>query len=451
MRELLACDDDHARAAAVQQLRYRHTHQPDAPTLLRKAANDPNGIVRMEAAIAASYVGTKDALDAMLEVFKHPHGGHLDYAILCALGSHTLKPHWEGNPRYDVAKWIRQSARADELREPKPTPSEAAFDKQKQLKVVTVSCIPERMLFTVDRFIVAPGQAVKLVFTNPDATDHNLVIVKPDALVDVGTAANEMARDPKNANSDFIPADKRHLILHATPMVGETRRQEVAVLRFTAPTDPGVYPFLCTFPGHWVVMKGDMVVAATEAEAEKLLAARKPAVVKQWKVTDFPQVETKKDDATVVRGMRAFLKANCHQCHAIAGHGVNLGPDLCNVSEGFKGDKLLRQILEPSAEIADQYRIQRLTLNDGRTVTGVIVKQEAGEYHVIANLLAPTVVNRLAVKDVDEKVPSRTSPMPEGLLNVLTRDEIVDLLSFLEVGYNLPAHLKHEVFPPAKK
>jgi putative heme-binding domain-containing protein len=451
LRELLACDDHHARAAAVQQLRYRHPYLTDVAALLRKAANDPNGIVRMEAAIAASYVGTKDALDAMLDVFKHPHGGHLDYAILCALGSRTLKPHWEGNPRSDVAKWLRQSAKADEFREPKPTPAEAAFDKQKKLKVVTISCIPERMLFTVDRFTVAPGQAVKLVFTNPDATDHNLVIVKPEALVEVGTAANEMARDPKNANSDFIPKEKQHLILHATPMVGETRRQQVAVLRFTAPTEPGVYPFLCTFPGHWVVMKGDMVVAATEAEAEKLLAARKPTLVKEWKVTDFPQIETKKDDASVVRGMRAFLKANCHQCHAIAGHGVNLGPDLCNVVERFKGDKLLKQILEPSAEIPDQYRVQRLTLNDGRTVTGVIVKQESGEYHVIANLLTPAVVTRVAVKDVEEKIPSRTSPMPEGLLNVLTRDEILDLVSFLEVGYKLPTHLKHEVFPPVKK
>jgi hypothetical protein len=84
-------------------------------------------------------------------------------------------------------------------------------------------------------------------------------------------------------------------------------------------------------------------------------------------------------------------------------------------------------------------------------VTGVIVKQESGEYHVIANLLTPAVVTRVAVKDVEEKIPSRTSPMPEGLLNVLTRDEILDLVSFLEVGYKLPTHLKHEVFPPVKK
>ena len=58
-------------------------------------ARDPAGLVRMEAAIAASYIGTKEALDAMLDVLKHPRGGHLAYAITCALESHTLRPHWE--------------------------------------------------------------------------------------------------------------------------------------------------------------------------------------------------------------------------------------------------------------------------------------------------------------------------------------------------------------------
>jgi putative heme-binding domain-containing protein len=451
LRQLLKCEEPPARAAAVQQLRYRHELFPDAADLIRAAANDPNGLVRMEAAIAASYVGTRAALDAMLDVFKHPRGGHLDYAIVCALGSRTLKPLWEGNPKYDVAKYLREANRAEEFREPRPTAAQAAFDKQKNAKTVAVSCIPERMLFTVNRFDVLPGQPVKLVFTNPDATDHNLVIVKPGALAEVGVAANEMARDPRNANSDFLPPDKKGLILHATPMVGAGRAAQVAVLRFAAPTEAGIYPFVCTFPGHWVVMNGEMVVANSPAEAEKLIAARKPAIVKAWTAADFPEVVTKKDDATVVRGLRAFLKANCHQCHAVAGHGVNLGPDLCNVSERFKGEKLLKQILEPSAEIPDQYRVQRLALSDGRAVTGVVVKQEAGEYHVVANLLTPTAVTRVAVKDVDERVPSKTSPMPEGLLNVLTRGEVLDLVSFLEVGYKLPDHLKHEVFPPARK
>ena len=64
------------------------------------------------------------------------------------------------------------------------------------------------MLFTNKQFSVRPGQPVKLVFLNPDATDHNLVLVQPGAMEEVGVAANAMARDPKNATSDFIPEEK---------------------------------------------------------------------------------------------------------------------------------------------------------------------------------------------------------------------------------------------------
>jgi hypothetical protein len=45
--------------------------------------------------------------------------------------------------------------------------------------------VPERMLFSVKNFTAAPGQPVKVVFTNPDATDHNLVFVKPNKMAEV--------------------------------------------------------------------------------------------------------------------------------------------------------------------------------------------------------------------------------------------------------------------------
>jgi putative heme-binding domain-containing protein len=375
-------------------------------------------------------------------VFQHPRGGHLDYAIRSALGSRTLKPTWEGNPRYDVASRLKDLTPRDDFKEPTPTAKEAQFDGQKNLAVVRVSCVPERMLFTVDQFAVTTGQPVKLVFTNPDATDHNLVVVKPDALAEVGIAANEMAKDPRNANSDFLPPEKKHLILHATPMIGPTRPAQVSVLRFAAPAEPGVYPFVCTFPGHWVVMKGEMVVARDLADVPAMLAARKPAAVAEWSMKDFADLTVKHDRETVARGLKAFMKAQCTQCHRVFGHGVNLGPELCDVSLRYKGEKLLRQVLEPSSEINDKYLNQRLDLADGRVVTGVVAKEEGGEYHVLMNLLTPDSVTRVPVKDVVRKVPSKVSPMPTGLANVLTREEVIDLLGFLEAGFEIPPHPK---------
>lgn len=444
LRDLLACDNHHARAAATEQLRFWHDAMGDGYALLESAINDRSAIVRMQGVIAASYIGTKQALDSMLQVLEHPHGGHLNYAITCALGSHTLRRHWEQDDSYSVAKILRQAKQKSQLREPTPSAPEAQFDAQPDLLSVTISCVPEVMRFTQEQFVAKTGQPVKVVFTNPDATDHNLVLVKPGALEEVGMAANAMARDPKNANSDFIPKEKRSLILQATKMIGPTRSSQVHVLRFRAPKKPGVYPYVCTFPGHWVVMKGIMVVADSEAEAKQMLANEKPRIIQEWKLSDFADLQVPEaDEQRIMRGMAAFMKANCSQCHVLQGHGVNLGPDLKEVAKRYKGQKLLRQLLEPSAEINDKYQSYKFLLADGRVVGGVIVKDTKKHLEVMTNLLTPDKLTRVVKDDIEQQIKSTVSAMPAGLLDVLTRTEIEDLLSFLEsAGFAMPEHLK---------
>ena len=329
LQELLSCESHHARAAAVTQLRFWHEEFDNAIELLRAAANDDNAIVRMEAAILATYIGSKDAFDALLQVLDHPSEGHLSYAISCALGSRTMRPHWENDESSNVAKLLRDARRKTQLREPSPSATQAQFDSQKDLASFTISCLPEVMKFTQEQIAVKTGQPVKIVFTNPDATDHNMVFVKPGALAEVGIAANEMARDPKNASSDFIPKSKRNLILHASKMIGPTRKSKIHVFRFDAPNQPGIYPYVCTFPGHWVVMKGIMVVADDLSKVDEIIAASRPKVVQEWKMSDFAGYKTPApSDDRMTRGMTAFSKANCNQCHLLGGRGVSLGPEL---------------------------------------------------------------------------------------------------------------------------
>ncbi|MBI1246620.1 hypothetical protein GC197_02105 [bacterium] len=447
LEDLLSCDVPMARAAATKQLRYWYPYVEDWPARLNAAANDENGIVRMQAAIAATYIGTKPAFTAMLDVLKHPRDGHLAYAINCALMSKTMRAHWEGNPRYNIARILKQAAEDTEIKEPKPTVAEAKFDAQRGLKLVKVSAMPERMLFDVKHFMVAPGQPVKIVFTNPDATDHNFVIVKPGTLAEVGMAANEMAKDPTNAKSDFIPREKMDLVIHNTPMIGPTKAAQIAVLRFEAPKEEGIYPYVCTFPGHWVVMNGVMVVAKDDASAQALMDASVPQVVKEWKFTDFAdfdKTEHLKDDATLMRGMTAFVKARCNQCHVVAGHGTNLGPDLTESIKKLKGKQLLQQMVEPSSQINEKFQnVQFLTIG-GRVITGVVVEEDDKQYRVATNLLTPNSLTTILKEDVDQMAPSKISPMPSGLLNILTKQEIYDLHSFIEAGgYEMPEHLKH--------
>ncbi|MEZ6114820.1 MAG: GDSL-type esterase/lipase family protein, partial [Pirellulaceae bacterium] len=442
LRSLLDCDDPHARAAATQQLRYWHPYLDDLPVLLKQSANDDSATVRMEAAIAATYIATRDAFEAMVDVLKHPREGHLAYAITCALSSQTMRPYWEGNPNYDITRLLKLAARAQTIKEPPPTASESQFDRQADLARIDIACVPERMMFTRKQFHVRPGQPVKIVFTNPDATDHNFVIVQPGALAEVGMAANEMARDPRNANSDFIPPEKREAILHATRMIGPTRATQIQVLRFTAPTEPGIYPYVCTFPGHWVVMNGVMIVADSQSAAERLVADSQPKIVREWTMRDFkdlPSTDTRPDDAQLARGMTAFVKARCNQCHVIAGHGVNLGPDLAQSVKQLQGKALLQQMLEPSSKIHDKFQNYQFLTSEGRVVTGVVVKEDEQAYHIATNLLTPTTLTMIRKQDVEEKVASKISPMPSGLLNILTKQEILDLHAFVAAGgYHLP-------------
>jgi azurin len=259
---LLECSDSHARAAATHQLRYWHSHFADADAKLRARANDPNGIVRLEAAIAASYIGSRAAFDALLETLKHPHQGHLSYAIRTSLGSHTLKPYWSGdasllasNP--PLAALLASFAVQERIAtDRKRTPADVRFDRQRNVKAVRITTVRERMLYDVTRIEVEAGQPVRLEFINPDATAHNLVLVQPGAADEVGLAATEMAKDPAAVKEgQFIPKSDK-IIAHTSmvaPNSGET-------LRFHAPKNAGEYPYICTFPGHWVIMKGTLVV-----------------------------------------------------------------------------------------------------------------------------------------------------------------------------------------------
>ena len=124
------------------------------------------------------------------------------------------------------------------------------------LNSVTITATPD-LKFTPAEFTVKAGSAVNLIFRNPDNLYHNLVIVKAGALETVGLKADLMAGDPDGLDKDYVPDDPN--VLHWTPQItlGIARSH---TLRFFAPVEPGDYPYVCTFPGHWRVMHGVMKV-----------------------------------------------------------------------------------------------------------------------------------------------------------------------------------------------
>jgi len=94
-----------------------------------------------------------------------------------------------------------------------------------------------------------------VTLTNPDVVPHNWVLVRPGQLRKVGELANGMIADPAAFARHYVPASEE--ILAHTDIVPAGGQQTIY---FRAPSTPGRYPFLCTFPGHWMVMNGELLV-----------------------------------------------------------------------------------------------------------------------------------------------------------------------------------------------
>jgi plastocyanin len=258
LKELLRCGNHNARAAAVKQLRYWYGETKEGNKLLEQAAKDPNGLVRMEAAIACSYIGTKEAFNILRQINELPNEKHLNYAIITALGSHKIRKFWDPKTveiNYpEIATFLNRNKRQE--KEAEISKKNSKFDRQRNLLKLKIKCLKERMLFDLETFSAKKGQPIKLEFYNSDATPHNFVLVEPGSLEEIGQAANLMASDPVAAKTgQFIP-DSKKIIVH-TKMLNQ---EEKEILRFNAPNQPGEYPYMCTFPGHWIIMKGILVV-----------------------------------------------------------------------------------------------------------------------------------------------------------------------------------------------
>lgn len=111
------------------------------------------------------------------------------------------------------------------------------------------------LTFATQQFKVKAGEAIELVLSNPDVVPHNWALVKPGTLQQVGELANRLISNPHAAARQYIPQSADVLVF--TDVVPPGQR---GTIYFHAPRTPGRYPYLCTFPGHWMVMNGEMVV-----------------------------------------------------------------------------------------------------------------------------------------------------------------------------------------------
>src|SRR5262249_51267218 len=140
-------------------------------------------------------------------------------------------------------------------------------------------------------------------------------------------------------------------------------------------------------------------------------------------------------------GKELFTKLACVQCHKLGPEGNSYGPDLTDVFQRYNRDRaeVLRQILEPSLVISNRYRNYQFELKNGDTATGMIVQEDAANVTVQTGP-SEALIQTLKKSDIRERQAQNSSVMPLGLLNTLSKEQILDLLALLEAGGRLPPH-----------
>ena len=127
-------------------------------------------------------------------------------------------------------------------------------DKKPKVKKVTVKTV-EGLRFEPVRFSVKRGETLELTIENHDPNDqpHNFVLIKPGALAEIQAAS--MAVTPEAAANGFVP--KSGSILVHTGLLNPEQKETITI---QAPEEPGIYHYVCTFPGHAMVMYGALYV-----------------------------------------------------------------------------------------------------------------------------------------------------------------------------------------------
>lgn len=132
-------------------------------------------------------------------------------------------------------------------------------------------------------------------------------------------------------------------------------------------------------------------------------------------------------------GRRIFFHPNsvrCAQCHTVHHQGGQVGPDLSVVARAMDRKKLAQSILHPSAEIAPQFTVWTFLMESGKVINGVILG-EANKDNLTIGTVDGKVVS-IKRKEIEEQIPQKASLMPEKLSEKLTKQELRDLIAYLQ-------------------
>ncbi len=308
--------------------------------------------------------------------------------------------------------------------------------------VITVGTRPHRMSYDRDVIVVPTKKQIQLIFENTDMMPHNLVITKPGAMERVGLLAENTSQQRGAFERHYVP--KSDDVLFSGTLI---QPQETETLSFETPTEPGVYAYVCTYPGHWRRMYGKLVVVDSPKEymanPEEYLAVNKieirDEILKsnrtktEWKTADFDDAFPKEffADRDFKNGKQMFTLSSCISCHKMGDEGYAFGPEFKELDPEWSAKDVLGHIVEPSKKIDDKYKTQTFLLDNGATMSGIVTFEDDGIVKLVENPIEATQEMIIEKVEIEGRKRSDVSIMPMGLLDTLTREEILDLLAYV--------------------
>jgi putative heme-binding domain-containing protein len=140
-----------------------------------------------------------------------------------------------------------------------------------------------------------------------------------------------------------------------------------------------------------------------------------------------------KAQADAAMGRQVFQKT-CAACHRIGGEGNKIGPELDGI--GVRGlDRLLEDVLDPSRNVDQAFRMTLIETTDGRALSGLVLREE-GAVLVLADNQGKEI--RLPLSEIEERSLGALSPMPANVADLLPEPDFYHLLAYLLSNRQLP-------------
>jgi uncharacterized repeat protein (TIGR03806 family) len=156
--------------------------------------------------------------------------------------------------------------------------------------------------------------------------------------------------------------------------------------------------------------------------------------VRDWKVADLQNdLAGISLGRSLERGKLLFKSSGCGQCHRIEEEIAGIGPNLTGVAERLKPAEILESIVSPSAKIAEKYAATIIVTTDGRVVQGRI-QSETDDAIILRGQESFAEAKKILKTNIEDRILSNVSMMPQGTINHLERDEILDLLAYIIAG-----------------